>query len=391
MRCVGVVVACAMLAWTVHATCLPTDPGFPDACARSLPFDGLERRYIAVHPAVACPNPPAVVLVHGGSQSMRKVLAPGATTSRWIELSQEFGFVVLVPNGIDTNSPEPGTGLGDFTNGDAQTWNDLRPGADGRRSREDDAGFINAVVAEAIAMDGVDPERVYVTGSSNGGMMAYRMLVEHGERFAAGAAFIANLPEDPIVQPTAPSGVLIMNGDADEFMPWRGGAVAGAGDPVRSTPATLGYWLGANGLDNTLGRTTVLADPEMDGCSVVESLYPAAPGGPPVVGLYRLVGGGHQVPGPAFEGENVPSPVFGIKCRDIAGIDVAWWFLRRFPELPQVVDSNADGVADAFDLGIALGRAAAGDVNALDIDCTGAYDAADVERFAAWVTDPRPR
>jgi polyhydroxybutyrate depolymerase len=49
----------------------------------------------------------------------------------------------------------------------------------------DDVAFLDAVIARVSREHGVDPERIYVSGFSNGGQMAARMALERPETFAA--------------------------------------------------------------------------------------------------------------------------------------------------------------------------------------------------------------
>jgi len=95
-------------------------------------------------------------------------------------------------------------------------------------SESDDVGFVLAIldlVAESVRFD---PDRVFVTGASNGGMMTFRLALEANDRFTAAAAVIANLPDPSECRPLVdPIPMLIMNGTDDPLMPYEGGYVAG--------------------------------------------------------------------------------------------------------------------------------------------------------------------
>lgn len=280
--------------------------------------DGRDRHYLVVTPAGLRAGAPAVVLLHGGSQSMRRVLISPMATSRWVDLAVEHGLVLLVPNGWDIATDDGG--------GDRQTWNDLRGPVGNPISEEDDAGFIAAMVARERARLAFDADAVFVTGSSNGGMMAYRMLIEYPDVFRAGAAFIGNLPDIEVPAPAVARPVMIMNGDADPLMPWEGGGVGFGGAPVRSAGATVAYWKDAHGLADDAGRVTVLEDADPgDGCRVVEAAFGDAGG----VTLYRVVNGGHTIPILAADPQPNLPPVIGTLCRDVRGVDLAWGFFER--------------------------------------------------------------
>ena len=126
---------------------------------------------------------------------------------------------MIVPNGInvDTGSPE----------GDNQNWNDCRTAASSPVSQTgaDDVGFITELTYWAESRFGVDASRLYATGSSNGGQMAFRLAIERPDRFAAITASIANLPEpvDSVCKtPTTPMPVQMVNGTVDKIIPFKG-------------------------------------------------------------------------------------------------------------------------------------------------------------------------
>jgi polyhydroxybutyrate depolymerase len=52
----------------------------------------------------------------------------------------------------------------------------------------DDVGFLTGIVDKLISEIGVDPGRVFATGISRGGHMAFRLALEAPSRFRAVAA-----------------------------------------------------------------------------------------------------------------------------------------------------------------------------------------------------------
>lgn len=85
------------------------------------------------------------------------------------------------------------------------------------------------MVDKLIAEIGVDSGRVFATGISRGGHMAFRLALEAPSRFRAVAAVAANVPapENFKCQPAAQgtSSVMIMNGTKDPLNPFDGGDV----------------------------------------------------------------------------------------------------------------------------------------------------------------------
>lgn len=288
---------------------------------RTLEHDGRERVYTVVRPSTYEPGNPAIILLHGGGGGMRSALAKRHATSRWIEIAEREGLVVLAPNGWNARQQQ-GTG-------DRQSWNDLRADEGRRISQEDDAGFIVAMLDREQPRLGFDARAVFVTGPSNGGMMTFRVLIEHPERFAAGAAFIANLPDEAVElpEPSVARPVLIVNGDADPLVPWEGGDVGFNGAPVRSTPATVAWWRARHGLDGA-AAITLLDDVDADdGCRIVSFAWTADGADAPAVVLHRVQGGGHTLPVlPGDPRSALPRRLVGPQCRDVRGVEEAWRF-----------------------------------------------------------------
>lgn len=96
-------------------------------------------------------------------------------------------------------------------------------------SQIDDVGFMASLIDRLEATDGVDPGRVYVTGGSRGGMMAYRLACELSSRVAA-IASVAGGMETALgntgparCEPRQPVSVLDIHGSADPEVPIEGG------------------------------------------------------------------------------------------------------------------------------------------------------------------------
>lgn len=87
--------------------------------------------------------------------------------------------------------------------------------------REDDVAFLTAMTDRLIADWGVDPNRVYATGISNGGDMSFRAAVEATGVFAAIGAVSGGL-SGPLVEaadfvPKKPVSVLTVIGALDSY------------------------------------------------------------------------------------------------------------------------------------------------------------------------------
>ena len=302
----------------------PTAPGWHDDL--TLEHGGLNRYFRYYVPARMPSRPALVVLLHGGTQSMRKIFnAEAGGTQTWLDLADAQGFVVLAPNGVN---PRTGDAAGDF-----QNWNDCRRAAGRSDTTADDVGFIVAAVDWVDAAIAIDRSRVYATGASNGGGMSYRLAIERPKVFAAAAVFIMNLPTDSECgPPLTPVPIFICNGTADPVVPWGGGGVAeGSRGSVTSAAATLAAWLAANHAGPAPSSTTTLPDlAPNDGCTVTMDRYLPGPGGSEVE-FCTVTGGGHTMPSIAHPVSPLLLKLIGLgnQDRDLEGAREAWEFLSR--------------------------------------------------------------
>ncbi len=317
-----------------------TDPTLPGWHEHSIQHGGLTRWFLTYVPASLAAGAPLVVQLHGGTGSMRTLFGSTAGASRqWPYVAEREGFLLVVPNGIN-----PDTG---DTAGDQQNWNDLRaPGSD-RESTEDDVGFINRVIDWGIATHRSNSLRVYMTGSSNGGSMTYRMVMEHGGRLAAVTCGSANLPTPNLKfrEPDRPVPIIVLSGVEDPLMIYDGNPGV-----FTSAPETVEWWRQRNGTLPAAAPDEWLADVNPgDGCRVVRSIHPAGPGGAPVI-FYRIEGGGHVVPSILHASPSSPAVVrlLGRQCRDIEFAEVAWAFMQQHqaPFTPKIAHFTARPIAD---------------------------------------------
>ncbi len=85
----------------------------------------------------------------------------------------------------------------------------------------DDVGFLQALSAHLVETWNVDPDRVYLTGISNGGDLSFRAAVEAPGVFAAIGAvsggFIGDAPAKETYAPKSPVSVITFIGDQDQY------------------------------------------------------------------------------------------------------------------------------------------------------------------------------
>ncbi|MEO1046485.1 MAG: hypothetical protein AAFX04_13680 [Pseudomonadota bacterium] len=286
-----------------------------------MPFDGVTRAYTLYTPVSYRRDAPAVMLLHGGSGSMRDVLGDTRTTRLWLDLADQDGFLLIVPNGYN---PGDDDGLGDD-----QQWNDIRRDQP-NRSSEDDVGFLSAVRQQVLYGRGFDAGRLFVTGSSNGGIMSMTLLIERPLDYFGAAAFIASLPEEPVPFPTSPTPIMMLNGTEDPLIRFDGGVVGANGPPTRAVPDTLAYWATANMAGATPDEITVFPDRDPDdGCRITENIYRSTGSGTVALLYYQADGAGHSIPDPDAppRGRQFVN-LLGPQCREANGVELVYAFFR---------------------------------------------------------------
>ena len=251
---------------------------------RELSVNGVSRRY-ELHLPVPFPEGrpvPLVVILHGGGGS-------GGNAARQTGFAAEAdrgGFIAVFPDG--SGRPRPLLKL--LGKDGLLTWNAGDCCGYAVEHGVDDVAFIRALVARLRADYPVDPRRIYATGLSNGGMMAYRLACEVSDLFAAvgPVAAVQLLPE---CRPRDPISVIHIHGTADENVPMAGGEgrralVPGVRPPVAET---IRFWAAQNGCSPMPSESQVgphLRLERYGGCRRHTA-----------VAYYQVEGGGHAWPG----------------------------------------------------------------------------------------------
>jgi polyhydroxybutyrate depolymerase len=224
-----------------------------------------------------------------------------------------------------------------------RNWNDCRSDVPDIDHTVDDVGFISALIDDVVARHGVDGRRVYATGISNGGMMAFRLAAELPEKIAGFAPIAANEPVDPggmCRSATQARTIVLTSGTVDKMMPYDGGAVVDNGGQVHGAEWSRDKWRSLNGtasapatyafpdtnrLDGNLSKLSSTAEREIysGGLAYGTGAETAAK-----VVFLRIVHGGHTTPDTRYN--DLPFLVVGPQNRDFDAVREIWAHLRPY-------------------------------------------------------------
>lgn len=187
----------------------------------SLNFAGRDRDYI-VHVPSACVGKkvPLVVLLHGGLTNAWFV----AFESKMSEKADTDGFIVAYPQGSG--------GIGNLL----LTWNAGGCCGPAKMKHRDDIGFVRELILQVQKDFEIDPDRIYVAGSSNGGMLAYQVGAELSDIVAGIGCVNGCLVADEL-NPKGPLSVVAFNGTKDKVIRLKGGVGSMLGYKIKCQAA----------------------------------------------------------------------------------------------------------------------------------------------------------
>lgn len=214
----------------------------------TLEFAGTTRHYLLYHPPGRQQDPlPLVVALHGGGGHAAH-MADDRHYGLVAKAARE-GFVLAFPNGYSR-----------LPRGRLATWNAGGCCGAARDRHSDDVGFIRALVADVARRQPIDRERIFATGMSNGGMMAYRLACEAADLFRA-VASVAGTEAVANCHPQRPVAVLHIHAQDDTHVLFDGGAGPEAFrdmDKVMDfipVPETIRRWVARNACQPQPERT----------------------------------------------------------------------------------------------------------------------------------------
>jgi len=237
----------------------------PAVAHRQLRVTGTDRTYrLYTPPDVEADGPvPLVLALHGSGNTVESLV----DASELDTAASAGGFIVAYPEAI---------GL---------LWNAGFCCTSGRGDPANDVQFLEEVINDVSTVRRIDQTRIYAVGVSAGGIMAYRLACERGDRLAGIGAIAASMLLDDC-HPSRPVSVIAIHGTADGIVPYEGGRIAGgATRPAPAATAVVERWASLVGCPDP--RLTEVRGP------VTTRAWTGCAGGTRVR-LVTVDGGGHN-------------------------------------------------------------------------------------------------
>jgi len=292
---IGVPVLCvtALLAWC----------SFADKTNGAIVSSGVTRRYLLYVPKTYDQSKPTPLVIS---------LHPGATwaavemkISRWNELAEQHGFIVVYPNGS-------GAFFGGFAQG-PHIW------PAGPQSLPRDVKFISDLINKLEGEYNIDPNRIYADGMSNGGGMAFELSCKLPERIAAIGAVAAAQGQHWDCGDSKPVPTVAFHGTADKLAPYEGGKSPIAPVPFANIPQWAAHVAQRNQCKGQPSETRIAA-------SVRRLAYANCAANADMI-LYTIEGGGHTWPG----GAHLAEWIAGRTTDEISASRILWDFYSAHP------------------------------------------------------------
>jgi polyhydroxybutyrate depolymerase len=309
-----VTLAYALLVSSILAICFDgcaqttaIQPGNTD---RTIEVDGLQRTYrIHIPKSYDAAKPTPVVLAfHGATDNIDFFEAHCHLDDK----SESAGFVVVYPEVADPSTP------------DTLHFNTSSPPAG--RDFPDDVAFTSKLLDDLATVVHVDPDRIFATGMSNGGMMCYRLAAELSDRIAA-IAPVAGTMGLPKAHPTRPVPIMHFHGTADPVLPFENPIDSddeANQTTIRCAMDTIDIWVDIDGCPQkpVRERLPILVH---DGTSVTKETYAPGKDGAEVI-LFAIKNGGHTWPGtPGYKAD------LGLASQNVSANNEMWAFFEKHP------------------------------------------------------------
>ena len=263
----------------------------------SLNSGGVFRTYKVYKPSVydGTNAVPLLLNFHGlGSNNNEQMLG-----ADFRGIADTANFIMVLPNGTAITATALTGGLG------FDMFGDVSRGIN-------DVNFVSELLDSLIKKYNIDTTRIYATGMSNGGFMAYELACHLSDRVTAVASVTGSMQENrtAVCNATHPIPVMQIHGTTDGVVDYNGGS--GAKGTIFYIPTVpvedlVDFWVAHNNTSTTPTKTDIADTSSTDGSTVEHYVYSGGSRNA-TVELFKIIGGGHQWPGDtvtaATAGEN---------------------------------------------------------------------------------------
>lgn len=167
---------------------------------------------------------PLLLAMHGGFGKAERIESYTGLSDK----ADEEEFIVVYPQGF------------------WRSWNAGLCCGPAKNQNVDDIGFLSSLIDELISSYPIDGDRVFATGLSNGGFMAYHLLCERPEKLAAIAPVAASMVVESC-EPEEPRSIIQFHSYRDENVPYQGGSGTGPSDVYKPPiDSVLNVWADIN-------------------------------------------------------------------------------------------------------------------------------------------------
>jgi polyhydroxybutyrate depolymerase len=217
-------------------------------------------------------------------------------------IADTANFIIIYPQATTDSSGNPTWHLG---------------GENSKSTSVDDVGFVSHIIDEVSSIYSVDLERVYVTGFSNGGYLAYEIACLLSNKIAGIGSVAGHMFIDTYnyCDPSHPTPLINIHGTEDFY-----DGIAGY---YLDQNLSNRYWTEYNNTDPDPVITYIENTNTQDGSTVELHSWLNGDNGISVV-HFKVMGGGHSYP-------NLnPSSSKGYENGDIDSNSEIWNFLSRY-------------------------------------------------------------
>lgn len=218
--------------------------------------------------------------------------------SNFKEIADTANFFVVYPNGTFY--------------GQDRFWNaGISP------SLANDVAFISELVDHIHLKYGIDLNRVYACGMSNGGFMSHTLACALNNKIAAIASVTGSMftSQYNSCVPSRVVPVMQIQGTADKTVPYAGNSA------MLATDTLVNFWVKKNNCNPDPVIDSVPDINKADSCKAVHYLYKNGMKGA-TCEFYKILGGGHSWPGAPFK--------IAVTNEDFNASEKIWLFFRKY-------------------------------------------------------------